>query len=94
MKVILVELIEWILTGCVRQTDIFCLRERDLLSRFAAEVSAHEAQGQSKEYAFILVILHLSVCQCLALLHLPPRSLSILAYFFLLPTRVINLLKT
>ncbi|XP_028062834.1 acyl-coenzyme A oxidase 3, peroxisomal-like [Camellia sinensis] len=36
------------------QTDIFCLRERDLLSRFAAEVSEHQAQGQSKEYAFIL----------------------------------------
>ncbi|GFS34770.1 acyl-CoA oxidase 3 [Actinidia rufa] len=36
------------------QTDIFCLRERDLLSRFAAEVSQHQARGQNKEYAFIL----------------------------------------
>ncbi|GFS45633.1 acyl-CoA oxidase 3 [Actinidia rufa] len=36
------------------QTNIFCLRERDLLSLFAAEVYQHQAQGQSKEYAFIL----------------------------------------
>ncbi|KAK9152944.1 hypothetical protein Sjap_000424 [Stephania japonica] len=36
------------------QTAIFRLRERDLLTRFAAEVSNHQAQGQSKEYAFIL----------------------------------------
>ncbi|KAF8408984.1 hypothetical protein HHK36_005055 [Tetracentron sinense] len=36
------------------QTDIFCLRERDLLNRFAAEVSQHQAQGERKEYAFIL----------------------------------------
>ncbi|XP_059663214.1 acyl-coenzyme A oxidase 3, peroxisomal-like [Cornus florida] len=36
------------------QTDIFCLRERDLLNRFAAEVSQYQAQGESKEYAFIL----------------------------------------
>uniref|UniRef100_A0A5B7BDQ3 Acyl-coenzyme A oxidase n=1 Tax=Davidia involucrata TaxID=16924 RepID=A0A5B7BDQ3_DAVIN len=36
------------------QTDIFCLRERDLLNRFAAEVSQHQAQGISKENAFIL----------------------------------------
>uniref|UniRef100_A0A2N9I7S6 Acyl-coenzyme A oxidase n=1 Tax=Fagus sylvatica TaxID=28930 RepID=A0A2N9I7S6_FAGSY len=36
------------------QTDAFCLRERDLLNRFAAEVSQFQAQGESKEYAFIL----------------------------------------
>ncbi|KAJ0053714.1 hypothetical protein Pint_02364 [Pistacia integerrima] len=36
------------------QMDAFCLRERDLLSRFALEVSQHQARGQSKEYAFIL----------------------------------------
>ncbi|KAK9150407.1 hypothetical protein Syun_008716 [Stephania yunnanensis] len=36
------------------QTAIFRLRERDLLTRFAAEVSNHQAQGQNKEYAFIL----------------------------------------
>ncbi|KAK2973266.1 hypothetical protein RJ640_001922 [Escallonia rubra] len=36
------------------QTDIFCLRERDLLHRFAAEVSQHQVQGESKEYAFIV----------------------------------------
>ncbi|GFP79159.1 acyl-coenzyme a oxidase 3 peroxisomal [Phtheirospermum japonicum] len=35
------------------QNDIFCLRERDLLNRFAAEVSAYQAQGESKESAFI-----------------------------------------
>ncbi|XP_044466814.1 acyl-coenzyme A oxidase 3, peroxisomal [Mangifera indica] len=36
------------------QMDVFCLRERDLLSRFAVEVSQHQAMGQNKEYAFIL----------------------------------------
>ncbi|KAK9284343.1 hypothetical protein L1049_023514 [Liquidambar formosana] len=36
------------------QTDVFCLRERDLLNRFAIEVSQRQAQGESKEYAFIL----------------------------------------
>ncbi|XP_057954148.1 acyl-coenzyme A oxidase 3, peroxisomal-like [Malania oleifera] len=36
------------------QTDIFCLRERDLLNRFVNEVSQLQAQGQSKEHAFIL----------------------------------------
>ncbi|PIA35061.1 hypothetical protein AQUCO_03600013v1 [Aquilegia coerulea] len=36
------------------QTAIFCLRERDLLIRFAAEVSQHQTRGESKEYAFIL----------------------------------------
>ncbi|KAM0016933.1 putative acyl-CoA oxidase [Helianthus debilis subsp. tardiflorus] len=34
------------------QTDIFCLRERDLLHRFATEVSQHQAQGESKEHIF------------------------------------------
>ncbi|XP_065873341.1 acyl-coenzyme A oxidase 3, peroxisomal-like isoform X2 [Euphorbia lathyris] len=36
------------------QMDAFCLRERDLLNRFAAEVSQHQAKGESKEYAFLL----------------------------------------
>ncbi|XP_055807401.1 acyl-coenzyme A oxidase 3, peroxisomal-like isoform X1 [Solanum dulcamara] len=36
------------------QNDIFCLRERDLLERFAAEVSLCQAQGKSKEFAFNL----------------------------------------
>ncbi|KAL6570785.1 Acyl-coenzyme A oxidase 3, peroxisomal [Orobanche gracilis] len=35
------------------QNDIFCLRERDLLNRFAAEVSQYQAQGESKDSAFI-----------------------------------------
>lgn len=35
--------------------DVFCLRERDLLERFAAEVSLHQAQGKNKEQSFILV---------------------------------------
>lgn len=39
----------------LRQTAILCLRERDLLNRFAAEVSQYQAQGESKEYAVILV---------------------------------------
>lgn len=37
------------------QIDVFHLRERDLLSRFAAEVSQYQAQGESKESAFLLV---------------------------------------
>ncbi|KAL5573649.1 hypothetical protein UlMin_023246 [Ulmus minor] len=36
------------------QMDAFCLRERDLLKRFAAEVSQYQKQGESKEYSFIL----------------------------------------
>lgn len=36
------------------QTDILCLRERDLLIRFAAEVSVRQSQGDSKEYAFAM----------------------------------------
>lgn len=35
------------------QTDIFCLRERDLLIRFAAEMSQLQAQGLSREYALL-----------------------------------------
>ena len=44
---------------CLQQMDAFCLRERDLLNRFALEVSQYLKQGQSKEYAFILVTVHL-----------------------------------
>ncbi|EPS63701.1 hypothetical protein M569_11080, partial [Genlisea aurea] len=33
------------------QKDILCLRERDLLDRFAAEVWRYQAQGESKESA-------------------------------------------
>lgn len=36
------------------QTDVFCLRERDLLNRFAAEVSANLKQGRTKKFAFVL----------------------------------------
>ncbi|GMN53921.1 hypothetical protein TIFTF001_023057 [Ficus carica] len=36
------------------QMDAFCLRERDLLNRFAVEVSNCQKQGQSKEHAFVL----------------------------------------
>lgn len=35
--------------------DAFCLRERDLLNRFAMEVSQRQKQGESKEYSFLLV---------------------------------------
>lgn len=42
-----------ILRSCQFQTDAFCLRERDLLNRLAAEVSQDVARGNSKEYAFI-----------------------------------------
>ncbi|XP_073140081.1 acyl-coenzyme A oxidase 3, peroxisomal-like [Henckelia pumila] len=34
------------------QNDVFCLRERDLLNRFADEVSYIQSQGESKESAF------------------------------------------
>ncbi|XP_072961049.1 acyl-coenzyme A oxidase 3, peroxisomal-like [Typha angustifolia] len=36
------------------QTDIFCLRERDLLKRFADEVSCYLSLGESKEKALML----------------------------------------
>ncbi|KAJ1415823.1 Acyl-CoA oxidase, C-terminal [Sesbania bispinosa] len=36
------------------QIDLFHLRERDLLGRFAAEVSEYRSHGKSKESAFIL----------------------------------------
>ncbi|KAL8031580.1 hypothetical protein ABFX02_13G035200 [Erythranthe guttata] len=35
------------------QNDILCLRERDLLNCFAAQVSKYQAQGESKESAVI-----------------------------------------
>lgn len=34
--------------------DILCLRERDLLNRFASEISQRQAQGESKELAFVM----------------------------------------
>nr|XP_043624333.1 acyl-coenzyme A oxidase 3, peroxisomal [Erigeron canadensis] len=34
------------------QTEMFCLRERDLLHRFVTEVSQHQTQGESKEHIF------------------------------------------
>lgn len=37
------------------QIDLFHLRERDLLRRFAEEVSEYQSRGESKESAFILV---------------------------------------
>ncbi|XP_065875944.1 acyl-coenzyme A oxidase 3, peroxisomal-like [Euphorbia lathyris] len=36
------------------QLDAFRLRERDLLKRFAAEVSLHQAKGERKEYALVM----------------------------------------
>lgn len=36
------------------QMNAHCLRERDLLNRFAAEVSLYQSKGESKERAFIL----------------------------------------
>ncbi|KAM5578249.1 hypothetical protein ABKV19_008519 [Rosa sericea] len=36
------------------QMDAFCLRERDLLNRFAVEVSQRQKQGESKEYSVLL----------------------------------------
>ncbi|CDP15892.1 unnamed protein product [Coffea canephora] len=34
--------------------DMLCLRERDLLNRFASEISQRQAQGESKEHAFVM----------------------------------------
>ncbi|KAL3502696.1 hypothetical protein ACH5RR_037145 [Cinchona calisaya] len=36
------------------QNDILCLRERDLLNRFASEISLRQAQGESREQAFVM----------------------------------------
>ncbi|XP_011013714.1 PREDICTED: acyl-coenzyme A oxidase 3, peroxisomal-like [Populus euphratica] len=36
------------------QMNVHCLRERDLLNRFAAEASLYQSKGESKERAFIL----------------------------------------
>ncbi|WOL12440.1 acyl-coenzyme A oxidase 3, peroxisomal [Canna indica] len=36
------------------QLDVFCLRERDLLRRYASEVSQYQVQGESKEKAVLL----------------------------------------
>ncbi|MQL80848.1 hypothetical protein Taro_013308 [Colocasia esculenta] len=40
--------------GSQFQMDVFYLRERDLLSRLAKEVSKYQGRGESKEYAAIL----------------------------------------
>ncbi|CAI9787648.1 unnamed protein product [Fraxinus pennsylvanica] len=52
--VIPAQLISSTLRNTQFQNDIFCLRERDLLNRFAAEVSQYRAQGESKESAFVV----------------------------------------
>lgn len=39
----------------IYQLDLFRLRERDLLKRYASEVSQYQAQGASKENAVLLV---------------------------------------
>ncbi|OMP10220.1 hypothetical protein COLO4_04707 [Corchorus olitorius] len=36
------------------QMDALCLRERDLLNRFVADVSRHQANGETKEHAVIM----------------------------------------
>ncbi|CAL9767248.1 unnamed protein product [Musa acuminata subsp. burmannicoides] len=36
------------------QLDLLCLRERDLLGRYASEVSQYQAQGESKQKAMLL----------------------------------------
>ncbi|KAG0449348.1 hypothetical protein HPP92_027388 [Vanilla planifolia] len=36
------------------QTEVFCLRERDLLIRYAGEVNRYQSQGESKETAILL----------------------------------------
>ncbi|RZR88611.1 hypothetical protein BHM03_00016233, partial [Ensete ventricosum] len=41
------------------QLDLFRLRERDLLARYADEVSRYQAQGESKEKAALLDVLGL-----------------------------------
>ncbi|EEF37282.1 acyl-CoA oxidase, putative [Ricinus communis] len=48
------QLTSTILRSSQFQIGAFCLRERDLLNRFATEVSQHQAKGESKENAFML----------------------------------------
>lgn len=48
------QLTSTILRSSQFQINAFCLRERDLLNRFAAEVSQYQAKGESKELSFIL----------------------------------------
>ncbi|THU45251.1 hypothetical protein C4D60_Mb02t15870 [Musa balbisiana] len=38
----------------MQQLDLLCLRERDLLGRYASEVSQYQAQGESKQKAMLL----------------------------------------
>ncbi|KAJ4975742.1 hypothetical protein NE237_000848 [Protea cynaroides] len=52
--VILAQLTSSVLRSTKFQMDIFCLRERDLLKRFADDVSQHQAQGESKAHAVLL----------------------------------------
>ncbi|KAJ3692286.1 hypothetical protein LUZ60_012636 [Juncus effusus] len=54
LPVIPTDLTSSILRGSKFQTDIFCLRERDLLNRFAEEVASYQVQGKSKEKALLL----------------------------------------
>ncbi|AEE74442.1 putative acyl-coenzyme A oxidase [Arabidopsis thaliana] len=36
------------------QTNVFCLRERDLLERFTSEVAQLQGRGESREFSFLL----------------------------------------
>ena len=61
------------LITCLHQMDVLCLRERDLLNRFAVEVSQYQKQGESKEYSFVLVRVYLcslKLPSCLCLSHI------------------------
>ncbi|KMZ58548.1 Acyl-CoA oxidase [Zostera marina] len=51
--IIPVNLTSSIITTSEFQMDLFCLRERDLLTRFASQVSELQAHGESKERAII-----------------------------------------
>lgn len=72
------------------QMDILCLRERDLLNRFSAEVSQYQAQGVSTEQAFTLVRMHLFFnifiyCYLTLIKSVPPfrfRSLFYISHSF------------
>lgn len=62
------------------QKDILCLRERHLLERFAAEISNRLSQGESREQAFLTVII-----ACLMNKNLTEEfvSLSLIQFYFL-----------
>ncbi|RVW22075.1 putative acyl-coenzyme A oxidase [Vitis vinifera] len=89
------------------QTNIFCLRERDLLIHFAAEISQLQAHGLSREYALLQIFLDaeaavssgplksmLSLLRSMHVLIILEEDASFLRYGYLSPTMLLELAKT